>query len=80
MEAIPHLPPEQLAQMAKEDVTHKVIVLVATFTTLGFVCVCLRFLSRIRFVRLVGLEDYLIAFSMVSIPRRRSCLWVEKND
>jgi len=65
MNAFPQIPPEQLAQMAKEDVTHKVIVLVATFTALGFVCVCLRFFSRIQMLGLIGPEDFLIVFSMV---------------
>jgi hypothetical protein len=65
MSGFPQLPPEQLAQMAEEDVTHKVIVLVATFTTLGFACVCLRFFSRIKMLNLIGLEDFLIGFSMV---------------
>jgi hypothetical protein len=65
MSGSPQLLPEQLAQMAKEDVTHKVIVLVATFTTLGFVCVCLRFFSRVKMLNLIGPEDFLIGFSMV---------------
>jgi hypothetical protein len=65
MSGSPQLSSEQLAQMAKEDVTHKVIVLVATFTTLGFVCVCLRFFSRVKMLNLIGPEDFLIGFSMV---------------
>jgi len=67
MSGFPQIPPEQLAALAKEDVTHKVIVLVSTFTALGFVCVCLRFFSRIKFVGLIGLEDYLIGTSMVCL-------------
>jgi hypothetical protein len=74
MDAVPQLPPEQLAALAKENQSPKVIALVATFTALAFVCVCLRFLSRIKFVGLVGMEDYFIIISMVFSVATSACL------
>lgn len=61
----PQIPPEVLAVLAKDDQGPKAFALVVSFTALALVCVLLRFFARIRFVRLVGWEDYFIAISMV---------------
>jgi hypothetical protein len=63
-----------IAAMAKDNKSPQIIALVAAFTGLGFVCVVLRFFSRIKLVGIVGLEDYFIALSMVSIWKR-CCFW-----
>ena len=70
------VPPEVIAAMAKENQSPLIIGIVSAFTALAFVCVLLRFFSRIKFVGIVGLEDYFIAFSMVStLP-----VWKMKQD
>jgi predicted permease len=60
------LPPGQLAKLAQEDQGPLTKAIVITFTTIAFICVCLRFYTRITFQRNVGWEDYSIALSMVS--------------
>lgn len=60
-------PPEVIAALAKENRSPTIIGIVIGATVLGLVCVLLRFFSRIKFVRLVGLEDYFIAVSMVGL-------------
>jgi hypothetical protein len=62
------IPPSVLAILAAEDQSAKTIGLVATFTSLAFVVVCLRFYARVRFAIQVGWEDWFIAVSMVSFP------------
>jgi len=59
------IPPEQLAKLASENKSPKVIALVSAFTAIGFVSVVLRFFTRAKFVGFLGLEDYFIAISMV---------------
>jgi hypothetical protein len=59
------IPPSVLAILAAEDQSAKTIGLVATFTSLAFITVCLRFYARIRFAIHVGWEDWFIAISMV---------------
>ncbi|CAA9958895.1 hypothetical protein PTMSG1_02427 [Pyrenophora teres f. maculata] len=61
----PQISPEVLAVLAKDDRGPKTIGLVLGFTTLALVCVSLRFFARIKFVRQVGSEDYLMAMAMV---------------
>lgn len=63
----PKIPPEQLALLATEDQGPKVLAIVITFTCLAFVCVILRFFTRLNFTKIVGWEDYFIAASMVKI-------------
>lgn len=65
------LPPEQLAALAAEDQSPKVLALVITFTSLAFICVILRFFTRLNFTKLVGWEDYFIAASMVKLSPGR---------
>jgi hypothetical protein len=67
MSGYPQVPPEVVAALAKENRSPIIIGIVAAFTGLGFVCVLLRFFSRSKLVGIVGLEDYFIAISMVSI-------------
>jgi hypothetical protein len=67
MSAFAQIPPEVIAQLAKDNKSPQIIALVAAFTALGFVCVVLRFFARIKLVGIVGLEDYFIAISMVGI-------------
>lgn len=61
---IDKIPPEVLAVLAKEDQGPKVVGIVVAFTVLAFLCVVLRFFTRIKYTML-GLEDYFIALSMV---------------
>jgi hypothetical protein len=65
MSGYPQVPPEAIAALAKENRSPIIIGIVAAFTGLGFVCVLLRFFSRIKLVGIVGLEDYFIAISVV---------------
>jgi hypothetical protein len=58
-------PPEVLAAMAKENQSPKVIALIGVFTGISFVCVVLRFFTRIKFIEMVGIEDYFIGISVV---------------
>ncbi|PVI08162.1 hypothetical protein DM02DRAFT_511306 [Periconia macrospinosa] len=74
MDGFPKIPPEVLAEMAKEDISHKVIVCVGAFTAMGFISVFLRMFSRAKFVGLVGLEDYLIILSMIFSVCTSICL------
>jgi hypothetical protein len=66
MSAFADVPPEVIAALAKDNKSPLIIGLVAGFTGLAFVCVLLRFFSRVKLVGIVGLEDYFIAVSMVS--------------
>jgi hypothetical protein len=66
MSAYPQVPPEMIAALARENKSPLIIGLVAGSTGLAFVCVLLRFFSRVKLVGIVGLEDYLIALAMVS--------------
>jgi hypothetical protein len=67
MSGFPQVPPEVIAAMAKDNQSPLIIGIVASFTALAFVCVLLRFFSRIKLVGIVGMEDYFIVISMVSI-------------
>jgi hypothetical protein len=67
MSGYPQVPPEVIA--AKVNRSPVIIGICAGATALGFVCVMLRFFSRIKLVGIVGLEDYFIAISMVSYLR-----------
>jgi hypothetical protein len=67
MSDFPQVPPEVIAAMAKDNQSPLIIGIVASFTALAFVCVLLRFFSRIKLVGIVGMEDYFIVISMVSI-------------
>ncbi|KAI2482107.1 hypothetical protein Ptr902_06488 [Pyrenophora tritici-repentis] len=60
----PQISPEVLAALAKDDRGPTTIGLVLSFTILAFVCVSLRFFARIKYVRQVGSEDYLMALAM----------------
>ena len=60
-----YIPPEQLAKLAKENESPKVIALVSVFTGIGLFSVILRFFTRVKFVGFLGLEDYFIAISTV---------------
>jgi hypothetical protein len=66
MSAYPQVPPEVIAALAKENKSPLIVGLVSGSTALAFVCVLLRFFSRVKLVGIVGLEDYFIALSMVS--------------
>lgn len=61
------LSPEQVSKLRHEDRGPLSIRVVVVFTVIAFICVSLRFFTRLKFVRNVGLEDYLIAVSMVSL-------------
>jgi hypothetical protein len=67
MSAFPQIPPEVVAALAKDNRSPQIIGLVAGFTGLGLVCVLLRFFTRIKLVRIVGMEDYFMVVSMVSV-------------
>jgi hypothetical protein len=67
MSGFPQVPPEVVDGLAKENRSPIIIGIVAAFTGLGFVCVLLRFFSRVKLVGIVGLEDYIIAISMVNV-------------
>ncbi|KAF2830466.1 hypothetical protein CC86DRAFT_284143 [Ophiobolus disseminans] len=56
--------PETLAKLAQEDQGPSSRAIVIAFTILSFICVCLRFYTRIVVQRNVGWEDYTIAVSM----------------
>lgn len=60
------VPPEVIAELAKDNQSPLIIGVVSAFTALAFVCVLLRFYARIKLVGIVGLEDYFIVLSMVS--------------
>lgn len=60
------IPPEVIAELAKDNQSPLIIGVVSAFTALAFVCVLLRFYARIKLVGIVGLEDYFIVISMVS--------------
>lgn len=62
---MPQIPPEVIAELAKDNQSPLIIGVVSAFTALAFVCVLLRFYARIKLVGVVGLEDYFIVFSMV---------------
>lgn len=62
----PQVPPEVIAALAKENRSPLIIGLTAGFTGLALVSVLLRFFTRIKFVGVVGSEDYLVTLSMVS--------------
>lgn len=66
-EGYPQVSPVVKAALAKENQSPLIIGVVAVFTGLGLVAVLLRFFTRIKFVGVVGLEDYFIALSMVCI-------------
>ncbi|KAH4107913.1 hypothetical protein HBI80_129120 [Parastagonospora nodorum] len=74
MSAFPQVPPEVIASLAKDNKSPLIIGLVAGSTGLGFICVVLRFFSRIKLVGIVGLEDYFIALSMVFGICSSACL------
>ncbi|KAF2855331.1 hypothetical protein T440DRAFT_464603 [Plenodomus tracheiphilus IPT5] len=60
------LSPEQTAALAKENLGPMTKAIVIAFTTLAFVCVCLRMFTQIKFLaRAIGWEDYTILISMV---------------
>ncbi|KAF2277553.1 uncharacterized protein EI97DRAFT_457554 [Westerdykella ornata] len=71
---LPQLPPEMIAALAKEDQSPQIIGVVAAFTAIAFVCVVLRFFVRITMVRIVGMEDYFMAISMLSSIFTSVCL------
>lgn len=60
------IPPEVIAELAKDNQSPLIIGVVSAFTALAFVCVLLRFYARIKLVGIAGLEDYFIVLSMVS--------------
>jgi hypothetical protein len=66
MSGFPQVSPEVIAAMAKDNQSPLIIGIVASFTAVAFVCVLLRFFSRIKLVGIVGMEDYFIVISMVS--------------
>ena len=59
------IPPEKLTQMSKETQGPTSIAVCVAFTVLALISVVLRFISRINFVKRLGVEDYFIAVSMV---------------
>jgi len=60
------LSPEQIEQLAKEDLGPLTKSLIIAFTVISFISVCLRMFTRIKFVgRAIGWEDYTILISMV---------------
>ncbi|KAF1828047.1 hypothetical protein BDW02DRAFT_303026 [Decorospora gaudefroyi] len=60
------LSPEQLAALGKEDKGPLTKSIVITFTTIAFICVCLRLFTRLKLVAgNLGREDYTIVISMV---------------
>lgn len=65
MSGFADIPPEVIAALAKDNRSPLIIGICAGATALGFIFVLLRFFSRIKLVGLVGLEDYIIAVSMV---------------
>jgi hypothetical protein len=73
MSGYPPVPPEVIAAMAKDNQSPLIIGIVSAFTALAFVCVLLRFFSRIKLVGIVGMEDYFIALSMVSAQSCHQC-------
>jgi hypothetical protein len=70
MSGYPQVPPEVIGALAKENRSPVIIGVCIGATVLGFVCVLLRFFSRIKLVGIVGLEDYFIALSMVRMKLR----------
>jgi hypothetical protein len=64
--SVDSITPSALAYLAREDQGPRTIGLVATFTALGFIAVCLRIFTRLRFAIHIGWEDYFIVMSMVS--------------
>ncbi|KAH7389433.1 hypothetical protein DE146DRAFT_162982 [Phaeosphaeria sp. MPI-PUGE-AT-0046c] len=71
---MPQIPPEVIAELAKDNQSPLIIGVVSAFTALAFVCVLLRFYARIKLVGIVGLEDYFIVFSMVFSVFTSACL------
>jgi hypothetical protein len=65
MDQRPQLPPQVLAALARDDLGPKTLGLVYSFTFLALICVALRFFSRIKFTKMLGLEDYFIGISAV---------------
>ncbi|KAF2735190.1 hypothetical protein EJ04DRAFT_491971 [Polyplosphaeria fusca] len=74
MSGFPQLPPEVLAALAKENQSPKVIALIATFTGISFFFVVLRFFTRIKFIEMVGIEDYFIGISVLFAAATSACL------
>jgi hypothetical protein len=66
------IPPEQLAKLAGEDLSHLTKNIVITFTIIAFVSVCLRIYTRVRY-QAVGWEDHSIVIAMVLSPQHVLC-------
>jgi hypothetical protein len=58
------LSPEQLAALAKDDLSQLTKNIIIAFTVISFVSICLRMYTRIRY-QAVGWEDYSIVLAMV---------------
>ncbi|KAF2016638.1 hypothetical protein BU24DRAFT_492692 [Aaosphaeria arxii CBS 175.79] len=56
--------PEQISQLKEENLGPMSIAIVVSFTILSSICVALRFFTRIKLVRELGLEDWFILVSM----------------
>lgn len=73
------LSPAQLAALKAQNKNAVTLGLVITFTVLSLICIILRFITRIKFINNVGLEDYFIAVAMVSIIRQNTCIMLTKH-
>jgi hypothetical protein len=68
MAAMDQIPPEQLAKLAGEDLSHLTKNIVIAFTVIAFVSVCLRIYTRLRY-QAAGWEDHTIVLAMVRPPQ-----------
>jgi len=63
-----------------EDRGPKFIAAAAVTTVAALIAVCLRMYVRIRIVRAVGIDDYMIIVSMVMPQPSTSCYGSSSND
>lgn len=63
------LSPEQLAALDAESKGPTTLVVVILFTTLSFIFVCMRYVSRFAMIKEGSAEDYTIGAAMVTEGR-----------
>ncbi|KAF1918151.1 hypothetical protein BDU57DRAFT_514751 [Ampelomyces quisqualis] len=78
MAATKQLSPEQLAALAKDDLSELTKNIIIAFTVISFVSVCLRLYTRVRY-KAVGWEDYSIALAMVCTITTGVCQVLQAN-
>jgi len=65
----PPLSPEDRVRLSKDDLGPTILGVTVAFTSIAFIAVSLRCYSRIRLIKIFGVEDWFMVISMVRITK-----------